>query len=81
MDGVGVVGGEGLLVGELHYASEFVALGARGEVGADIGFEEAGDLSLEGADFGLDAEFLLGGDVGFPAEGEGVDDHRDIVAS
>ena len=46
-----------------------------------MGFEEAGDLSLEGADFGLDAELLLGGDIGFPAEGESVDDHGDIVAS
>jgi hypothetical protein len=69
------VGVEGGAVGELHYAAECVALRARRKVGPDVGFEETGDLSLQGADFGLGAEFLFFGDVGFPAESEGVDYH------
>ena len=81
VDGMVVVGVEGGAVGELHDAAEFIALRAGRDVGADQGFDEAGDLALQGADFGDDVGLLLGGDVGFPAEGEGVDDHGDSVIS
>jgi len=80
VDGMGVVGVEGGPVGELHYAAECVALRAWGKVRPDVGFEQAGDLSLQGADFGLGAELLFLGDAGFPVEGEGVDDHGAIMA-
>jgi hypothetical protein len=81
VDGVVVVGVEGGAVGELHDSAQFVALRAGRDVGADEGFDEAGDLALQGADFGYNAGLLLGSDVGFPAEGEGMDDHEDSVIS
>lgn len=79
MDGVVAVGFERGAVGELHDAAEVVALRARGEVEAGVGFEEAGDLALQREDFGLDALLLGGGGFGFPAEVEGVNDHASIV--
>ncbi len=54
VDGVIVVGVEGGAVGELHDAAELIALRARGDVGSDEGFDETGDLALQGADFGDD---------------------------
>jgi len=53
------------VISELHHAAQFVALGARGEIGAHVGFEQARYLSLPRADFGLHAEPLLWVDVGF----------------
>ena len=81
VDGVVVVGIEGGTVGEFHDPAQFVTLGAWRDVRADEGFYEAGDLALQGADFGDDARLLLGGDAGFPAEGEGMDDHGNSVLS
>ena len=81
VDGMIVVGVEGGAVGELHDSAELVALGTRGDVGPDEGFDEAGDLSLQGADLVDDVLLLLVGDAGFPAEGEGMDDHADSVNS
>ncbi len=80
MDGVRIVCLEGGTVGEPHYAAECVALGSWGEVHTNVGFEQTGNLSSQRKDFGLDATLLLVGDVGFPAESEGVNDHGAIMA-
>ena len=37
--------------------------------------KDAGNLRLQGVDFGEDALFLLVGDAGLPLEGEDVDEH------
>ena len=65
VDGVIAVGVEGGAVGELHDASEFVSLRARRDVGADEGFDEAGDLALQGADLGDDVVFCSAVTSGF----------------
>ena len=79
VDGMVVVGVEGGAVGELHDAAELVSLRARGDVDADVGFGEAGDLSLERANLLHDALLLGFGDVGLPAKGERMDDHAASV--
>jgi hypothetical protein len=79
MHGVAAVGFERDTVFELHNASEFVTLGAGGEILAHPGLEQAGYLTLELAD-GVDHVLLLiGCDTGLPAEREGVDEHGDIL--
>ena len=65
VDGVVVVGIEGGTVGEFHDSSQFVTLGAWRDVRADEGFYEAGDLALQGADFGDDADFCSAVTLGF----------------
>jgi hypothetical protein len=79
VDGVVVVGIEGVTVGELHDSAQFVTMGAGRDVVADVGFDETGDLALQGPDLANDALFLIFSDSGFPAECEGVDDHEEIV--
>lgn len=79
VDGVAVVGVEGGAGLELHDSSELVALRSRRDVDADEGFNEAGDLALKGADLADDMLLLILGDGGLPPEGEGVDDHAEIV--
>ena len=76
-----VVGVEGGAIGELHDAAQLVSLRARRDVDADVGFGEAGDLSLECANLLNDALFLGFGDVGLPAKGESMDDHVASVYS
>jgi hypothetical protein len=79
VDGVRRVGYERGAAFEFHDASEFVSLGARGDVFADPCFKESGDASLEVADCDDGALLLFRRDGGFPAEGEGVDDHEGIL--
>jgi len=81
MDGMSAIGVEGGFVGELHRTAKLVALRAGRDVDTDVSLDQARDLSLQGADVGDRACLLLGGDVGFPAEGEGMDDHRRSVAN
>jgi hypothetical protein len=76
VDGVGAISFKSGAALEFHHASKFVSLGARGDVFAYPGFEQAGYASLEVADFGDGSLLLFRRDGGFPAEGEGVDDHR-----
>ena len=80
MRGTGPVSFQRGAVGELHHAAKCITLGARGEVRAHPSLEQAGDLSLQGADFGLHAELLLLGNTGLPAKSKSVYDHAGIVA-
>jgi hypothetical protein len=57
--GVLHVGIESGLIGEAHDSAECVALAAWGDVGADVGFKQAGDASLEGSNV-VGRFFLLG---------------------
>ena len=75
MDGMRAVGIERSLVGELHHASQFVALAARRNVHSDRGFDQAWNLSLQLPNFCHDALFLLVRDSRLPAKGEHVDVH------
>ena len=65
-------------VGELHDAARLETL-SEGDVDADCGFYEAGNLSLERADLVHGALLLGVGNARLPAEGEGVDDHAASV--
>ena len=75
MDGARKVGFERGAVGEFHGGSDGEAVREPGEVVADVGFEQAGDLALEGADVGEDALDLVWRDLRLEAEVEGMDDH------
>ena len=79
MHGVAAVGFEGGAVVELHNAPEFVSLGPGRDVLANPGLEQAGYLALESADGDNHLLLLIGGDTGLPAEGEGMNDHGDIL--
>src|SRR5271154_460748 len=79
VDGVGAVGFERGAVFEFHHAAELVSLGARGDVFADPGFNEAGDATLERTDSGDDLLYLFRRDAGLPAKGKGVNDHGAIL--
>jgi hypothetical protein len=62
-------------VEELHDGSKLVAPGARGEVDADLSLENAGNLGVQSADFGLGTLLLGVGGAGLPLQKEGVNDH------
>ena len=79
MHGVAAVSFEGCAIVELHNAPEFVSLGARGDVLANPGLEQAGYLALELADGDNHVLLLVGCDTGLPAECEGMNDHGDIL--
>src|ERR1700720_3365680 len=75
MDGMCVVALVRGCVGKFHGAAEFVALPARRNVHAHPGFEHLGDLLLELADFREHVLLLSGGDLGFEAKREHMDEH------
>jgi hypothetical protein len=79
VDRVRAVGFEGGAALEFHHAAKLVSLRARGDIFADPGFEQAGDASLEFADFSDNSLLLFLRDVRLPAEDEGVDDHSGIL--
>jgi hypothetical protein len=81
VDGMFAVGVEAGSIGELHDASKFVILRARRDVMTDQRLDEAGDLPLKGSDLPESVVFLLGGYLGSPAKGEGMNDHAASVPS
>jgi hypothetical protein len=74
--GMNEIGVQRGAIGELHNSPELVAFGARGEVDANVSFENAGNLGLQSADLGLGTLFLGVGGAGLPLQEEGVDDHE-----
>ncbi len=56
---------EGSLVGEFHHTSKLVALSTRGNIHADGCFHQAGDLSLQAANFSLTRSFCFSVTPGF----------------
>lgn len=74
MRGMLDVGFERGLICELHDAAKGVAPATRGNIGADVGLEKAGDMALECGDVFCGFLFLRVGGVGLPLEGEDVED-------
>ncbi len=79
MHGVAAVSFEGGAIVELHNAAELVSLGAGRDVLANPGLEQAGYLALESPYRDNHLLLLIGCDAGLPAEGEGMNDHGDIL--
>lgn len=81
VDGMAVVGVEGRPVSEFHDAAELVSLRTWRDIDPYEGFDEAGDLPLQGPNLLNNALLLLIGDARLPAESKCVDDHAASVYS
>jgi hypothetical protein len=75
MDGIGAVGGERGLVGELHHTSQLITLPARRDVYSDGNLHQTRDLALQFSNLGDHALFLLLRYSWLPAKSEHVDIH------
>ena len=76
-----VIGVERRAIRKLHHAAKLISLRTRRDIDPNEGFDEAGDLPLQGPNLLNNVLLLLIGDARFPAKGKCMDDHAASVYS